>query len=268
MAGCFVAAALALGGFAWSQHRSRNPLVPGRIFRDPLRSAAILSAGTMGFVFYGALLGLSITLQTGRGWSALHAGLGLLPLTISSIAGPLLVYRRLARRFSAPAILAAGFAAVAIGAGCLWLATDPGYPRLLPAMLLIGGASTICFSALTSMLISRTPTADSGLASALQNTTRQSGAMLAYAVVGAVLARDALRHIPVVAAILAVPTVAAIALVLVAVRRGNARASGTPDAADSSSRPATDSSSGPHTVPSHRPDADPSSRHAFGRDPS
>lgn len=216
--GCLCAAVLVLAAFGWSQRRGRGPLIPGRVFRDPLRTAAIASAGAMGFVFYGALLGLSITLQTVRGWSALGAGLGLLPMTVASTVGPL-AYHRLARRHSPSCILVAGFVTVALGAAVLAIAGDGGYPPLLPTMLLIGGASTICFSALTSVLVTRTPTSDSGLASSLQNTSRQAGALLAYAVVGSVLAQHAQERVPVVAAILVALTAPAIATVLVARRR-------------------------------------------------
>lgn len=219
VAGCLVLAVVVLAAFGWSQRRSRAPLMPGRIFRDPLRTAAIASAGAMGFVFYGALLGLSIILQTGRGWSALHAGVGLLPMTVASTVGPLVAYSRLARRHSPPRILVAGFIVVAFGAAGLSLADGAGYGWLLPAMLLIGGASTINFSALTSMLLTRTPAGDTGLASSLQNTSRQSGALLAYAIVGSVLARYSDAQVPVIAAILVGLTAAAIATVLVAIRR-------------------------------------------------
>jgi MFS transporter, DHA2 family, methylenomycin A resistance protein len=213
--GCLCAAVLLLAAFGWSQRRGRAPLIPARILQDPLRTAAIASAGAMGFVFYGTLLGLSITLQTVRGWSALHAGLGLLPMTAASTVGPLLAYHRLARRHSPSRILVAGFATVALGAAALAITGGRGYPWLLPTMLLIGGASTICFPALTSMLITRTPTSDSGLASALQNTSRQTGALLAYAVVGSVLTQHAVERVPVVAAILVGLTAAAIATVLI-----------------------------------------------------
>ncbi|MBO0874640.1 MAG: MFS transporter, partial [Pseudonocardia sp.] len=141
-----------------------------------------------------------------------------LPMTVASTAGPL-AYHRLARRHSPSRILVAGFVTVALGAAVLAIAGDGGYPRLLPTMLLIGGASTICFSALTSTLVTRTPTSDSGLASSLQNTSRQAGALLAYAVVGSVLAQHAQERVPVVAAILVALTAPAIATVLVARRR-------------------------------------------------
>lgn len=216
---CMVVGVAALLVFVWSQRRSPAPLVPSRMLQDPLRTAAIASAGVMGFGFYGSLLALSIALQTGRGWSALQAGIGLLPMTIASTVGPLFAYRRLARQHHPASILTAGFVAVVLGAVGLPVAdSGAAYLAIIPTMLLIGGASTICFSALTSLLVTRTPPADIGLGSALQNTSRQTGALMAYAIIGAVLARGAGHALSLTAAILVVVTVCGAGGVLVAKR--------------------------------------------------
>lgn len=217
--GCVVVGVAALLGFVWSQRHSPAPLVPSRMLRDPLRTAAIISAGVMGFGFYGALLALSIALQTGRGWSALQAGIGLLPMTIASTVGPLFAYRRLAQRYHPASILIVGFVAVVLGAVGLPVAESGAmYLAIIPTMLLIGGASTICFSALTSLLVARTSPADIGLGSALQNTTRQTGALMAYAIIGAVLARGAGHALPLAAAVLVAVTVLGIAGVVLGKR--------------------------------------------------
>lgn len=217
--GCVAVGVAALLVFVWSQRRSRAPLIPSRMLRDPLRTAAIASAGVMGFGFYGALLALSIALQTGRGWSALQAGMGLLPMTIASTVGPLFAYRRLARKHHPATILVAGFIAVALGAVGLPIAdSGAAYLAIIPTMLLIGGASTICFSALTSLLVTRTPTADIGLGSALQNTTRQTGALMAYAIIGAVLARGTDHALLLAAAILMTITILGIGSVVLGKR--------------------------------------------------
>ena len=65
-----------------------------------------------------------------------------------------------------------------LSAGLMGFAgTATSYPVVCAGLLLIGGASTIAFSALTSLLMTYVPPAQSGLASGLQNTTRQSGAL-------------------------------------------------------------------------------------------
>jgi DHA2 family methylenomycin A resistance protein-like MFS transporter len=123
-----------------------------------------------------------------RGYSPAGAGLALLPLTTGSAIGPLAAYRPLARRFGHAAMLLAGFACAALGTLVLgWTGAATPYPASLAGLLLVGGASTIAFSALTSLLMTHVPPAQSGLASGLQNTTRQSGALFAVSVIGSVL---------------------------------------------------------------------------------
>ena len=95
-----------------------------------------------------------------------------LPYTMSTLAGPHAAY-------------VAGAACGAVVLGTVGMATP--YPVVCAGMLLVGGASTIAFSALTSLLMAHLPPAQSGLASGLQNTTRQSGALFAVSVFGAVL---------------------------------------------------------------------------------
>jgi MFS transporter, DHA2 family, methylenomycin A resistance protein len=148
----------------------------------------VLSAGLMGFVFYGTLFVMSLYFQQFRGGSAGAAGVALLPLTVSSTVGPLLLYRPLARRYGHPVMLLAGFACCAAGTAILGLVSlRTPYPVALAGLVLTGGASTIAFSALTSLLMSATEAGQSGLGSGLQNTTRQAGALIAVSVVGSVL---------------------------------------------------------------------------------
>jgi MFS family permease len=101
---------------------------------------------------------------------------------------PLLLYRRLSERYGHAAMLLSGFACAAAGSAVLGLITVSGsYPVAFAGLLLVGGASTISFSALTSLLMQHVPADRSGLASGLQNTTRQSGALVAVSVIGSVL---------------------------------------------------------------------------------
>jgi DHA2 family methylenomycin A resistance protein-like MFS transporter len=85
-------------------------------------------------------------------------------------------------------MLLAGFACAAAGTAVLgWVGAATSYPVAFAGLLLVGGASTISFSALTSLLLASVPPSQSGLGSGLQNTTRQSGALIAVSVVGSVL---------------------------------------------------------------------------------
>jgi MFS family permease len=163
---------------------------------------------------------MSLYFQQLRGGSPGAAGVALLPLTASSIIGPLVLYRPLSRRYGHAVLLAAGFACCALGTATLAV-TGPRTPYLvaMAGLLLTGGASTIAFSALTSLLIAATPARQSGLGSGLQNTTRQAGALIAVSVMGSVLTTALpAGHLTVPFAILGVADLAGITLGVAALR--------------------------------------------------
>jgi DHA2 family methylenomycin A resistance protein-like MFS transporter len=147
----------------------------------------------MGFVFYGTLFLMSLYFQQVRGWSPGSTGVALLPLTVGTLAGPFLIYPRLSRRFGHPVLLVAGFACCALGVAVL-APTDArsAYGQIALGLLLIGLASTVSFSALTSLLLASVSEEQSGLASGVQNTTRQAGALMSVSILGAVLNAQAI----------------------------------------------------------------------------
>jgi len=184
-----LAGGLVAGAAFWMVERhGAHPVLPLSFFADRVRTAAIVSAGLMGFAFYGTLLVMSLYFQQMRGDSPGAAGIALLPLTAGSSLGPLLLYRRLSRRYGHPVMLTAGFTCCAAGTAVLgWLGPRSPYPVALTGLLLTGAASTIAFSALTSLLVASVPPRQSGLGSGLQNTTRQAGALISVSVLGSVL---------------------------------------------------------------------------------
>lgn len=183
----------------------------------PVRTA-VGSAGIMGFVFYGVLYFLSLHFQQQRDWSPLRAGIALLPLTVASTIGPM-VYGRLTRRWRPPTVLCGGFVSVLFGTIVLLVAgTEAPYVGDLGAMLLVGGASTVCFSALTSILVNSAPMARVGALSGWQNTARQAGAMLATALVGSLLIGAPASHEIPAAAILVTVAAGGVAIALNEIR--------------------------------------------------
>ncbi len=168
--------------------RTSRPLIPHGYFSQRARSAAIVSAGAMGFAFYGSFLALSILFQS-MGRSAIDAGVMLLPMTVASVGGPLFAYRTLAKRFQPQTVLVGGFSIAAAGSCLVATANMAPYTIVVVGMVTVGAMSTVCFSALTTLLMTHTEPEQSGLSSGLQNTTRQAGSLLAYSIIGAILAQ-------------------------------------------------------------------------------
>ncbi|WP_051951758.1 MFS transporter [Actinacidiphila yeochonensis] len=174
--------------FHRAERRGAHPILPPAFLAQPLRATAVASAGLMGFLFYGTLFVMSLYFQQLRGWSPGSTGFALLPMTVGSTVGPLAFYRPLAARYGHPAMLLGGFCCCAAGVATLTAAgPDARYPLLALGLLLVGVASTMVFSALTSLLMAATSDRQAGLASGMQNTTRQGGALIAVSVLGALL---------------------------------------------------------------------------------
>jgi DHA2 family methylenomycin A resistance protein-like MFS transporter len=213
-------------GFWVAERRGRHPMLPLSFLRHRVRTAAVISAGLMGFVFYGTLFVMSLYFQQLRGESAGLAGIALLPLTASSTVGPLVLYRPLSRRYGHAAMLVAGFACCALGTATLGLVgRHTPYPVAMAGLLLTGGASTIAFSALTSLLMASTPTRQAGLGSGLQNTTRQAGALIAVSILGSVLNAALLAgRLPVAFIIIGIADIAGVTLGVTAMRTRQALA--------------------------------------------
>jgi MFS transporter, DHA2 family, methylenomycin A resistance protein len=216
-----LAGGVAAGVAFWLvEHRGRYPMLPPSFLRHRVRAVAVLSAGLMGFVFYGTLLVMSLYFQDVRGESPGAAGAALLPLTVGSTLAPLVLYRPLARRFGHPAMLTAGFACCALGTITLgWTGPRTSYWIALTGLLLTGVASTVAFSALTSLLVASVPARQSGLGSGLQNTTRQAGALFAVSLLGSVLNTPHMAgRLPGAFTIIGVATAAGVALGVTALR--------------------------------------------------
>jgi DHA2 family methylenomycin A resistance protein-like MFS transporter len=187
-------------------------MLPPAFFANRRRTVAVACAALMGFLFYGTLFMMSLYFQEVRGWSPATAGVALLPLTVGTLVGPFLLYGPLARRFGHPVLLVAGFGCT--GAGIAVLSRTGAHTDYLTAglgLMLIGLASTVSFSALTSLLVESVAPHQSGLASGVQNTTRQAGALMAVSILGAVLNANAMSsRLPVAFGVLAVAAALAV----------------------------------------------------------
>jgi MFS transporter, DHA2 family, methylenomycin A resistance protein len=228
-------AGLVVGAAFWiAERRVREPMLPPVFFADRVRTVAVVCASLMGFLFYGTLFLMSLYFQLLRGWSPGSTGVALLPLTVGTLVGPFVLYRRLSRRFGHPVLLVAGFACVALGVAVL-APTDAqsSYAQIGLGLLLIGLASTISFSALTSLLLANVAEDQSGLASGVQNTTRQAGALMAVSILGAILNAQAIgSRLGAAFAVLAVVVALAIAVSSLALSGRHPAAANIPSPSD------------------------------------
>ncbi|MEW2294303.1 MFS transporter [Streptomyces sp. NPDC006743] len=177
--------ALAALGIAETR-RGESAMLPTALLRRPAFAAANTAAGIMNLGTLGTLFVLTLFLQTVQGRSALQAGLVLLPLfaplaVIAPFGG------RITSRTGARLPAAAGLLCAAVGLALLARAAPhSSFPVLLPALLLWGVGLGVLTLAVVAAAVASVPGERSGLASAVNNTARQTGGAIGIAVAGAV----------------------------------------------------------------------------------
>ncbi|MEE8473097.1 MAG: MFS transporter [Dehalococcoidia bacterium] len=167
--------------------RLPEPLVPLRIFRNPLIAGANTVTFFLYFALNGVILFLVLNLQQVQGFSPAQAGLGLLPpiVIITFFAGPAgALADRIGPRLPmvlGPAIVASGMALLALGG------TGADYFRqFMPGLVLFGMGMALVIAPLTKSALSVEPQF-SGAASGVNNALSRIAALMAVAVLGAVV---------------------------------------------------------------------------------
>ncbi|WP_412540929.1 MFS transporter [Longispora sp. K20-0274] len=179
--------------FLWVERRSTAPMLPLHLFRS--REFSVINGVTL-FVYaavYGVAFFLPVFLQVSAGYSALAAGLSLLPFTLvllffSSRAGAL--GHKLGPRIPltvGPLISAAG-CALLIGAGeSYWL-------RVLPGVLVLGIGMTTLVAPLTAGVLAAAPDQFAGVASGINNAVSRAAGLLSVAALPALAGLSAAAY--------------------------------------------------------------------------
>jgi EmrB/QacA subfamily drug resistance transporter len=183
------AGVLVLAVFVLWERRHGEPLVPLGLFRDRTFTIMVVLNVVVQFALQSMMLVNSINLQSVLGFTAVHAGLTGLPLTLALTAlAPFA--GRLTDRFGGKFVLLAGLAVYAIGlAGVAAVASVTATSlTFAPVLLLAGLGMGAIFAPLATMALRAAPPQLVGAASGVLNTGRQFGSTLGGAVTGAVLA--------------------------------------------------------------------------------
>src|SRR5262249_43593438 len=146
------------------------------------------AVAALGFSVLALFIPLMIYLQSVLGLDALRAGLALVPLSlVSMFVAPLA--GRMSDRFDGKYILTAGLTLFAAGMGIVIASAHPDTTRLqlLPGLLVAGFGMGMTFAPLQTVAMHDTEPRMAGAASGLINTTRQLGAVIGSAAVGALL---------------------------------------------------------------------------------
>ena len=166
---------------------SKHPMLQLLFFRTRSFSGAVAGSATLMFGLFGSMFMLSQFLQFQLGYSALAAGVHMLP-TAAGIAAVAPLSPHLVRRLGTKLTVVLGMLCVA---GGLWqisgLTVTSTYVDQLAGAILIGVGTGVCWPACIGSLIGTLPPANTGVGSATNGTFAQVGSALGVAVVGSLL---------------------------------------------------------------------------------
>ena len=187
--GFLVAAVILLVIFALIEKRVKNPLMPLRVVTDRNRGGSYLGSLVVGAGLFSMFLFLGLYLQVILGYTPLRSGFAFLPFTFGIIifAG---VASQLLPKFGPRALMVPGL--IAASSGMLMISRitpDTSYTtHVLPALLIMSSGMALVFIPLTSTALHAVSSHDTGVASAMLNTSQQIGGSLGTALLNTVAA--------------------------------------------------------------------------------
>jgi len=183
----FIVAIVAFAALVRYERRIAEPLLDFRFFRSaPFAGASALAV--CAFAAFGGFLFLNtLYLQEVRKMSALHAGLCTLPTAAMMIVMAPLSGRMIAKRGARLPLLLSGVGMLLSPLLLTQLAPHTSLAVLIASYVLFGLGLGTVNPPITNTAISGMPPAQAGVAAALASTSRQVGATLGIAVVGAVV---------------------------------------------------------------------------------
>jgi MFS family permease len=169
--------------------RGDSPLVPMSLFRDRGFGAGLAIAVVffLGIASFGLVL--TLFLQLGLGFTALHAGLTFLPFSVGVLVSSGAA-ARLAPRFGRGVIMAGALIIAAGMAGLIGIVHHYGAAvttwELTPGLAVAGLGLGTVIAPLAEIVLARVPKQDAGSASGVFNTGLQLGNSIGIAVIGVI----------------------------------------------------------------------------------
>ena len=186
--GAFALGGAVLAAFLVWERRVRQPMIDIEVFRNLRFSAASLSVMLVFFGLMGTVFMLTTYLQTVLGYSALDAGIRMLPVAVGLIVGSRLAVT-VAEAWGSKVAVAGGLVIVAGGLEILSRADlDSGYTLVATALGVLGLGIGLAMTPATEAIMGALPKEKAGAGSAMNDVLRELGGTLGVAVLGTLLA--------------------------------------------------------------------------------
>ncbi|MEW2481601.1 MFS transporter [Mycobacterium sp. NPDC049093] len=193
--GCMAGGVVLAAAFTVVQLKIRHPLLDVRLFGKPDFATGAVGVTFLFFVNFGYFYVSMQYIQLVMGYSPIQTAIALCPLAI-----PLLILSATTHlylpRLGLRTCVFVGL--LVISAGLLsmrWLQIDSSYPQYAWPLLIISIGIGLCTAPTTSAIMGAVPDEKQGVASAVNDTTREVGAALGIAVAGSILAAQYQNHL-------------------------------------------------------------------------
>ncbi|MFF3350399.1 MFS transporter [Streptomyces sp. NPDC002779] len=178
----------AIGFVAWELRRRDASLLDVRLFQERGLSGGSLTL----LVVFGVQAGIGVVLfpffQAVLGWSGLLSTVAMLPMALMMMMSSGLA-PKLAARIGARSTMVAGIALAGVGMAlmALFVSVSGGYLSVLPGLLAMGVGMGLSMTPSTEAITGSLPREKQGVASALNDVTREFGTALGVALLGALV---------------------------------------------------------------------------------
>ena len=193
--GAFAVAAVSLATFVLLERHQRAPMLDLSLFRHRTFGGANGAMLFVGLAMFGTFFYVSLYMQNVLGYSPVQAGASFLPMTLLIIviaprAG------KLTDRVGSRWLVGTGMTLLAV---MLFYYTQLGenesFWKLLPGLLIGGFGMGLTMTPITAAAMSAVAVDKAGIGSAVLNSARQVGGSLGIAVMGAIVASSAGKHL-------------------------------------------------------------------------
>jgi EmrB/QacA subfamily drug resistance transporter len=195
--GLAAAGVLLLGAFAVQERRASEPVLPPRLFRDPVFRVATATLFLIGVAMFGAIVFLPLYLQVVGGASATSSGLLLLPLMAGIVTSSVVVGRVISRTGRYRWYPVAGTALMTIAMGLL-ATMDAGTSRTTASwyVALLGVGLGTVMPVMILAVQNAADQRDLGTATSAATFARSMGGSFGVALFGAILASRLAHQLP------------------------------------------------------------------------
>jgi EmrB/QacA subfamily drug resistance transporter len=187
LAGLLVGVVATVGFVAW-ELRQDDPLLDVRSFANRGLASGSLTLMLLFAVMFGIFLVLFPFFQAVLGWSALRSAAAILPMAVvmmpMSFVAPQIA-RRIGSRLTM--LIGLGIGATGLAALAVRASVEGGYMSVLPGLMLIGLGMGLTMTPSTEAITESLPFDKQGVASALNDTSREVGGALGVALLGSIL---------------------------------------------------------------------------------